>query len=129
MNPPPPRLPAEGQVTASARPTATAASTAFPPRFMTSAPTREAISDVDATIALRARAGGGQAAKSGNATASDRRNPVSRFMAVKCNETPLHRAFDARRFSASNESKTCDGCRPAEQPLPRDHECAAAHRP
>ena len=52
MKPPPPRLPAEGQVTASASPTATAASTALPPFFITSTPTREAISEVEATIPL-----------------------------------------------------------------------------
>src|SRR2546426_10374784 len=57
MKPPPPRLPAEGQVTASASPTATAASIALPPRCMTSTPTREAISLVEATIPCRARAG------------------------------------------------------------------------
>ena len=33
MNPPPPRFPAEGWVTAKAKPTATAASTALPPFF------------------------------------------------------------------------------------------------
>ena len=38
MNPPPPMLPAEGCVTASAKPTATAASTALPPAFSTATP-------------------------------------------------------------------------------------------
>ena len=38
MKPPPPRLPARGSVTASANPTATAASTALPPRFKMSTP-------------------------------------------------------------------------------------------
>ena len=60
----------------------------------------------DATIALRARTGCDPAPKRGNATASDRRKPDSRFMAVKCNETPLHRAFEARRFMPSNEYQT-----------------------
>ena len=38
MKPPPPMLPAFGKVTASAKPTATAASTALPPRASTSRP-------------------------------------------------------------------------------------------
>ena len=42
MKPPPPILPARGRVTASAKPTATAASTALPPRFRMSSPTRDA---------------------------------------------------------------------------------------
>src|SRR5687767_9347637 len=62
MNPPPPILPAGGQVTASASPTATAASIAFPPRCKTSTPTREAISLVDATIPCFARVGSRDAA-------------------------------------------------------------------
>src|SRR5215475_8581861 len=57
MKPPPPRLPAAGCVTASANATAIAASTAFPPRFMISTPTRDATSFVDATIPCRARTG------------------------------------------------------------------------
>ena len=62
MNPPPPILPAEGQTTASANPTATAASTAFPPRFRTSTPTREAISLTEETIPRFPRTGGRAAA-------------------------------------------------------------------
>src|SRR5208337_2406379 len=42
MKPPPPMLPARGRVTASAKPTATAASTALPPSRKTSSPTRDA---------------------------------------------------------------------------------------
>ena len=38
MKPPPPRLPDSGNVTASAKPTATAASTAFPPCLKISTP-------------------------------------------------------------------------------------------
>ncbi len=44
MKPPPPILPARGRVTASAKPTATAASTALPPSRSTSSPTRDACS-------------------------------------------------------------------------------------
>src|SRR5262249_30711390 len=61
--PPPPRLPAEGHTTASARPTATAASTAFPPRFNTSTPTCEAISLTEETIPCLPRTGGREAAR------------------------------------------------------------------
>src|SRR5205809_3734539 len=55
--PPPPMLPAEGWVTASANAVATAASTAFPPSHRTSTPTWEATKFWEATIPLRARAG------------------------------------------------------------------------
>src|SRR5437867_4272006 len=53
MKPPPPMLPASGQVTARAKPTATAASTALPPLFRTAAPTSEAGGDTDTTMPLR----------------------------------------------------------------------------
>src|SRR5207253_7420699 len=52
MKPPPPRLPAPGHVTASAKAVATAASTALPPFFKTSVPTFEAIGSTDTTAAV-----------------------------------------------------------------------------
>src|SRR5688500_10291890 len=52
MNPPPPMLPAVGCVTASAKPVATAASTALPPRRRIAAPTSDAIDDVETTNPL-----------------------------------------------------------------------------
>src|SRR5215831_17958339 len=54
MKPPPPMLPANGYVTASAKPVATAASTALPPRTMMSRPTRLAIESLLTTIACGA---------------------------------------------------------------------------
>src|SRR5438552_4057661 len=51
MNPPPPILPASGSTTASANPTATAASTALPPCFKTSIPTWLASGWPDTTMA------------------------------------------------------------------------------
>src|SRR5215475_2318799 len=51
MKPPPPRLPAPGQVTASANAVATAASTALPPFFKISMPTFEASGSTDTTAA------------------------------------------------------------------------------
>src|SRR5678815_382643 len=63
MNPPPPRLPAAGCVTANAKATAIAASTALPPRFMISTPTRDATSLVDATMPFRALTGWRPAAR------------------------------------------------------------------
>src|SRR5262249_44439085 len=79
MKPPPPRLPADGQTTASASPTATAASFALPPRFITSAPTRDAISLVDATIPWAARTGSRDAARgaSGNDVTNNRTDTAS----------------------------------------------------
>src|SRR6185436_18803800 len=51
-NPPPPMLPAVGNVTARANAVATAASTAFPPALRTSRPTPEAIASSVTTIPL-----------------------------------------------------------------------------
>jgi hypothetical protein len=50
-------LPAVGCVTASAKPTATAASMAVPPSFSTSAPIFEAVACTDTTIPCFARSG------------------------------------------------------------------------
>src|SRR5206468_9834144 len=52
MKPPPPRLPAAGQVTASANAVATAASTALPPSFKISMPMLDAIGSTETTAAL-----------------------------------------------------------------------------
>jgi hypothetical protein len=49
-NPPPPRLPAWGRVTARAKALATAASTALPPRRSTAAPTAAARASWAATM-------------------------------------------------------------------------------
>src|SRR5437879_1421088 len=57
MNPPPPRFPAVGCTTARANPTATAASTALPPRRRMSAPTWLASGCTDTTIACSPRPG------------------------------------------------------------------------
>src|SRR5262249_22867982 len=62
INPPPPRLPADGHTTAKASPTATAASTAMPPPFTTATPTCDAISLTEETIPCLPRTGGREAA-------------------------------------------------------------------
>jgi hypothetical protein len=49
MKPPPPIFPADGCVTASANPVATAASTALPPRASTDAPASQAGADTQTT--------------------------------------------------------------------------------
>src|SRR5205807_2650725 len=54
MNPPPPMLPATGYVTASAKATATAASTALPPDLRTDTPTSAAGGDAQTTMPCRA---------------------------------------------------------------------------
>ena len=61
MKPPPPMLPATGNVTASAKPVATAASTALPPAFITSTPACAAFTSAATTIPFSARTGGGVA--------------------------------------------------------------------
>src|SRR6185369_1555032 len=53
IKPPPPMLPASGQVTARAKPTATAASTALPPFLSTAAPASDAGAETDTTMPLR----------------------------------------------------------------------------
>src|SRR5947209_19991393 len=53
MKPPPPTLPASGQVTARANAVATAASTALPPFFRMTTPTSDAGPDTDTTMPLR----------------------------------------------------------------------------
>src|SRR5690348_12212489 len=55
MNPPPPMFPAAGSTTASANPTATAASTAFPPFFKISTPASDASASSLTTIACSPR--------------------------------------------------------------------------
>src|SRR5258706_3675278 len=57
MNPPPPMLPASGSTTASAKPTATAASIALPPCLITSMPAALASGCADTTIAFGAVTG------------------------------------------------------------------------
>ena len=57
MKPPPPMLPANGWVTASAKPTATAASTALPPCWSTATPTSAAVASIATTMPWRARSG------------------------------------------------------------------------
>src|SRR5688572_12185876 len=57
MKPPPPMLPAAGCTTASARPVATAASTAFPPALSTAAPTSLASAFADTTMPCVPRTG------------------------------------------------------------------------
>jgi hypothetical protein len=61
---------------ASAKPIATAASTAFPPFFITSAPIREAISVVDAAITWRARTGSRNPANAGDRKKKEERAAV-----------------------------------------------------
>src|ERR1035437_6776556 len=58
MKPPPPMFPALGYVTASAKPVATAASTAFPPAFMISTPASLAYFDMLTAIACSANVAG-----------------------------------------------------------------------
>ncbi len=62
MKPPPPRLPAAGYTTASAYPTATAASMALPPLFNTSTPMRVACACAVTTMPFCAATGAGDAA-------------------------------------------------------------------
>src|SRR5687768_5800094 len=100
MKPPPPRLPAAGYVTASAKATAMAASTAFPPRFKMSTPTSDAILFVEATIPFGARTGSREAATAtgGRATPPSRRG-ASGAPAINMasrNKTVMRRSADMK---------------------------------
>ena len=64
-NPPPPRLPQQGLVTASAKPTATAASIALPPWRRMSAPISAARRSAATTMPCSASTAGGDAARAG----------------------------------------------------------------
>src|ERR1035438_1223456 len=77
INPPPPRLPAPGCVTASAKPTATAASTAFPPACRTLSPAAVACGSTVTTMPCRARTG--CAAQTGIAAANRNSDSVRRI--------------------------------------------------
>ena len=57
MKPPPPRLPARGRLTARAKPTPTAASTALPPAAKIATPTRVAVASWAATMPFSANTG------------------------------------------------------------------------
>ena len=61
INPPPPKLPFSGEVTASAKPTATAASTALPPFSSILTPALEAFLLSETTIPFSAYIGSGEA--------------------------------------------------------------------
>src|SRR2546421_7334793 len=67
MTPPPPMLPASGQVTARAKATATVASTALPPFFRTAAPASDAGAETDTTMPLRPEALGPASTPAGRA--------------------------------------------------------------
>src|SRR5208283_1012578 len=72
-----PRLPAPGWVTASAKPTSTAASTAFPPDSRTFTPTSVACGSTVTTMPCLARTG--CAAQTGTAAAISNRDNVRRI--------------------------------------------------
>src|SRR5215204_14646 len=94
MKPPPPRFPAPGYVTASAKPTATAASTALPPRCRISTPALDASASADATIPWRARTG------SRDAPCTETSAPQT--VAIHARVTPARRARDRRRGTAAD---------------------------
>src|SRR3990167_4933894 len=114
MKPPPPILPASGWVTASAKATATAASTALPPAFKMSTPIMAASRSGPATMPWRATVG--LAANSGciacawarlaNRRSATKANtasrPTLRFMSIAryraCAASAVHRIILAIRF-------------------------------
>src|SRR5690242_3379468 len=72
MNPPPPILPQQGSTTASAYPTATAASTALPPSERMRTPTSEARRCADTTIPCSASTASGAAARASPISAAEK---------------------------------------------------------
>src|SRR5579863_8983146 len=94
MNPPPPMLPAAGSTTASANATATAASTAFPPRFRISTPACEPSCSSVATIPCDART-----ASFGQSLESMGRG---RNSAAACERAEVAQASESARKQASS---------------------------
>src|SRR5579883_94097 len=82
MNPPPPMFPASGHVTAPANATATAASTAVPPRFSTSAPTPAATGQTATTMPFFASTAGAAARAAGAKNTSPATRAGSCLMAI-----------------------------------------------
>ena len=80
MNPPPPILPQHGFVTACAYPTATAASTALPPRRNISSPASDASRCAETTIPCAASTAGADAAIAEADHASPSSTPSTRRM-------------------------------------------------
>src|SRR5678816_3110646 len=99
MNPPPPILPAAGHTTASARPVATAASIALPPRLRMLTPTCDAISLTETTIPCRARTGGRDAANEGITSASASTAATRRLLFTK---TALDKRIETRDVFAEH---------------------------
>jgi hypothetical protein len=81
MKPPPPRFPASGSVTASAKPTATAASTALPPCFRIANPASLACRSAVATKPCRARTALRSAAS--GAAVTDTTTPMTKRAIVR----------------------------------------------
>src|SRR5258706_604717 len=130
MKPPPPKLPAAGCVTARAKATAMAASTALPPRFIMSTPTLEAISLVEATMPWRALTGSREAARVLLESKETRRSDATRVKAteavaidLKARQSILY--FIGRAF----DNQTAAECfRLLPQVFKRAHGFAMIHR-
>src|SRR5262245_28376457 len=120
MKPPPPMFPAAGCTTASAKPVATAASTALPPRRRISAPAWEASWCTLTTIARLAWVGRKPAARAGWARASAASQQITAFK-IRCLRRTLisNRGLSEKRGLADNPL----GCNERKSP------CADVGRP
>src|SRR5271157_2886213 len=104
IKPPPPIFPATGCVTASANPTATAASTALPPSRRICTPTSEANGSLEATIPCRPATGVKASAVSADANTTRARNSFVRrlkYMVPQAIAGRCRRMSDAPRPSGA----------------------------
>src|SRR5437764_278219 len=114
MKPPPPRLPAAGYTTASAKATAIAASTALPPRRRTSTPTCDASLLVEATMPCRARTGSrddGLSEFSSEARAAELRSHIQALHFAHTVVNPSQRDAARRAFACAREQESARGRR------------------
>src|SRR5918999_2208468 len=133
MYPPPPRLPASGYVTARATPTATAASTALPPRRRVSTPARVASESLLDTIAvgayeaappaLNCHSGGTVALANGPAVSVDGGRQVVSARSEIANATGCLRIMYGLGSMQNGQQRGS-----AAEPEAKSHTCRAIHR-
>src|SRR5438128_7077341 len=99
MKPPPPRFPAAGHVTASARPVATAASTALPPFFRICMPVLDAMGSTETTAAF--------ANEACSAAGFETNGADSAARAARTAINPMRQAFKPASQARNPDAPTC----------------------
>ncbi len=123
INPPPPRLPALGCVTAKANPTAAAASMALPPAFRIANPASVAFISRETTIAERARTG--WAAGSGETRIDSKARVAVKRRMVQVYTPALRRLLQSNSATAVATETFSDAIAPAIGMLTNTSQCFA----